>query len=94
MGWHLYSLIESIEATEKKVAVLEEKAIEAEKELYEALVQASEVEQECWDQKERADALSCSTIHSAIKLEDMSLRMIEARKRKAQANMKELRGRG
>lgn len=87
-GWHLYFLVKSIETMEKRVAVSEEKTIEAEKELYEALVCESKVEQEFQDQKEWVDALSCSTIRSAIKLEDVCLRMAEAWKRETQATVK------
>lgn len=76
--------MESIKAMEERVMVLEEKAAEAEKELYEALVRAFEAEQEFRYQKERAESLYRNMVQLAIKLGDMRLRMTEARKREIQ----------
>lgn len=52
LGRHLDFLMESIEAVERRVVTLEQKAIEVKKELYEALACTFEAEQEFRDQKE------------------------------------------
>lgn len=66
--------MESAEIVEKRAAVLEKKATKIEKELYKALAHTSEAEQEFKNQKEQADALSRSTVRSAIKFGEMRLR--------------------
>lgn len=45
LGWHLYFSMEFAEAMERKVMTLEEKTVEAEKELCGALAHTFEVEQ-------------------------------------------------
>lgn len=66
---------------EERVIVSEQKAAKAKKKLCEALVPMSEAELEFQNQRERAKSLYRNTVHSVIKLGDMCLRMIEARKR-------------
>lgn len=59
--------MESIDASEKKVVVMEENVADTEKELCETEIRASEVG-EFWELKKHVDGRSKSIIHSAIKL--------------------------
>lgn len=72
--------------------IVDERAVDAERELYVVEVQASGVEQEFQKQKESADTLSSNAIHLAIKLREasewvasMHQQMIDARQAKVKA---------
>lgn len=73
-----------VEVSRKVIVELEEREIKAEGKLCEALAHASKVELAFREERDRANALSHSSIHAAIKLGKMHLWVTKVQKRETQ----------
>lgn len=67
---------------------LEERVIKAKRELCEVLARMSKMKLAFREERDRTDALSCSSVCSAIKLSEMHLRLTKAWKRESQLVVK------